>query len=173
MPRVPIRLKTIQKELFDYYLSGNHAFVACDDKKRATIWVKELEDRILDNVSITLDCTELSTSADFSQALTDHTNSLLKDLGEKPFVCTQYPGTCLQVLNDLLTRVHSQGYLLLLNIDDVISGQTNFEIEASLREVMQFRSDVAVLIAGSKSTIVAMGQSDRPFYLSFRIFWFD
>ena len=36
---------------------------------------------------------------------------------------------------------------------------------------MQFYDDVAILWLGSTKTVTAIGQYDRPFYLSHRIFW--
>lgn len=166
-------MKKRHEKLTEYYLRGDHIFIASDEKSQVEDVLDELEHLLKDSVSISIDCAEISTPYEFAESLTHHTNAVLEAFGAQTVANEQRPGACLQVLNDLLADHKNQGYLLLSNVDDVISGQYSFEVEASLREVMQFRSDVAVLIAGTKATLIKMHQSDRPFYLSFRIFWLD
>ena len=63
-----------------------------------------------------------------------------------------------------------QGYLLCNKIDAAIESQSSYEIEGALRSVMQLQNDIAVILCGSNDVIDEIGRSDRPFYLSFRVF---
>jgi hypothetical protein len=164
-------LNKTHQNLLDYYLSGEHAFIACDDAGEMELILGEVRDGLIGRISTQLDCSGLSTFYDFSEALTCCTNEILEQLSVSTLSEIIRPGSSLQVLNEALSKRKSQGYLLIANFDEIVSTQDSFAVEASLREVMQFHSDLAVIIAGSRETIITIGQYDRPFYLSFRIFW--
>jgi len=69
------------------------------------------------------------------------------------------------------SEVERQGYLILNNIDSIISLQQTIEVEGPLRSIMQLRHDIAVVLCGSNKIIDKLvGDSHRPFYLSFRVF---
>ena len=56
-------------------------------------------------------------------------------------------------------------------MDQVIELQRTFEFEGPLRSVMQLYDDVAVAIVASNDIINGLvGDYERPFYMSFRVF---
>ena len=77
---------------------------------------------------------------------------------------------CLNATMSKFRLSDRQGFLLIDQIDGVISNQYPYAVEAALRTVMQRFDDVAVVLSGSNAVVTDLCEADRPFYRSIRVF---
>lgn len=77
----------------------------------------------------------------------------------------------LEIAMKAYDAANKQGFLVLNNMDPVINMQRRIEFEGPLQSIMQLRNNIAVVIVATKSTIDKLvGDRDRPFFMSFRVF---
>ena len=164
---------------FDYVLDGNHAFLACDDSELLTRIAEKLKAALIQQPTEFVDCFGIESTSEFSSVFSKRCGCLAKTLGITSFLRYRRRNRRLGIANDLRDAMDmfgskgQQGYMVLNQFDGVVEMQKTMEIEGALRSVMQLRSDVAVVICASHSTINKLvGDSHRPFYLSFRVFRF-
>ncbi len=163
-------LKHDVSEVLEYLSLGHHAFVGCD----STALLKEFEERIRQSIEgapvVVIDASELVSGEPFSNAMLAALKKLCrlihKRLPKRLVTLSAYLTATMNFYSDQ----GRQGFLIINHIETLIQSQGNFEVEGTLRSAMQLQDDVAVVLCGPNKTIDLMGRSDRPFYLSFRIF---
>lgn len=158
-------------DLIRYFAAGQHAFIACNEA--------ETRDRLVSSICTALDHQPLElidgrnvqNLQSFATDVVESCARLLSAIGSRLLQRRLTLSAYLEDAERGFQSKHRQGYLIVNHIDRVIDQQRTFEIEGAFREVMQFYDDVAILWLGSNRTIQKISQDDRPFYMSFRIFW--
>ena len=163
----------------DYVRSGNHAFLASDDAELLIKTVEKLQTTLIGQRSEVVDCVNIKSLSEFASAFGKQCERLVATLGFRARWQYWSRHRRFGIANDLreamnnFAAVEQQGYLTVNRIDGVIDMQKTMEIEGALRSVMQLQHDIAVVLCGSHDTInKIVGDSHRPFYLSFRVFRF-
>jgi hypothetical protein len=159
--------------VIEYFASGQHAFVASDDEALRSLVVHTAKEFLSNRP---LECVAGDSSAnleEFGTSMVTASDGLVSSIGA-PAVTGRL--SLSELLHETILRFHErdrQGFLVVTHIDRILALQHSFEIEGAFREIMQRYNDVAILWVGSSSAILEISQSDRPFYLSFPIFWLN
>ena len=159
------------KEISDYICSGSHAIVGCDDLTLRSRLANSIEKKAagLGPFARISGSTE-STESDFEMMIRESCSELLDAIGESLPEDMLRIDECLNQTMSIFRSSASQGFLLIDQIDGVISNQHPYVIEGALRAVMQRFDDVAVVLCGSNDVVINICQPDRPFYHSIRVF---
>lgn len=167
----------LPQEILSYIEVGYHAFIGCDDPGRRDEIVALLKSKLSSNPVECTDGRGLNTYREFAEAMAKDCKKLSAALGIRSRIAHSLRKRALSISQNLEETMRAfdvterQGFLILNHIDPIISSQRTVEIEGSLRSVMQLRDEVAVILCGSNDVIDGMvGDYDRPFYLSFRVF---
>lgn len=153
-----------------YIVSGKHAFVGCDSSVRRDDLARKLALDLSDRPYQVIDASNCQSGQQFAVAFADACNALVGAIDTSlPPRRFSLSGMLAEVMQQF-SQAERQGFLFINHIDSLIQSQHTFEIEGALRSVMQLHDDVTVVLCGSNEIIDLIGQSDRPFYLSFRIF---
>ena len=162
-----------QEDVVQYFANGQHCFVACDDEVKRDAVVHTAKKVLSDR---SLECIAGDSNAnleEFGISMVAASNGLVSSIGA-PTATGRL--SLSELLHETMLRFRErehQGFLVVNHVDGILALQHSFEIEAAFREIMQRYNDVAILWIGSSSAILDIGQSDRPFYLSFPIFWLN
>lgn len=158
-------------DIINYVRSGYHAFVGVDDPNKRDQFVESLQVALDGEIQECITCGDISGRRQFVARIVISCLNLVAALGvpfleERPNIASS-----LQEVMGVYSGRGRQGYLILSDMDRVIEMQRTFEFEGPLRSVMQLYDDVAVAIIASNDTINGLvGDYDRPFYMSFRVF---
>lgn len=159
-------------ELAQYFSTGRHAFAASDDATQLDLAMARVLESLGDAPNYVIDCRESNDLSEFAREVDkEGIGQLIADIGVERANLEGILTARLANAMDCFRDHGSQGYLILNHVDSMINLQNTFEMEGAFRGAMQFHDDIAVLWLGSKETIIDINQDDRPFYLSFRIFW--
>jgi hypothetical protein len=154
-----------------YFALGQHAFVASDAEAQRNLVVREAKKALSGEPLECISGDSIANLEDFGKSIVAASSGLVSSIG----ACAAIGRLSLsEVLNETMFEFRErgrQGFLVVNHVDRILALQHSYEIEGAFREIMQRFSDVAVLWVGSNSAILDIGQSDRPFYLSHRIFW--
>lgn len=163
--------------LLAYVEGGDHAFISCDNRVRREQIVKKLQEYVSHDSVERIDCDGIASISEFSDQLASHLEKLVSTLGLRHRLRYRFRNRQFGISKDLDEAMKSfreserQGHLILNNIDAVIELQTGMEVEGPLRSIMQQKHDIAVVLSGTSRVIDKLvGDSHRPFYLSFRVF---
>lgn len=158
-------------DIIRYVQSGLHAFVACDELAKRDHIVQSLQDALDEHPVELIDGGQVLDRRDFALRLVTACQRLVSGLEGPPL---QGRPSIAGSLEEAMLRYRDegrQGFLLLNDMDPVIEMQRTIEFEGPLRSVMQRYDDVAVVLLASNDTINHLvGDYDRPFYMSFRVF---
>ncbi len=158
-------------DVIDYIQNGYHAFIGCDDGHKCDSFVESLQVALDGEIQKCIACGDLLDCNDFAAELVAACQDFAGALGQSVLQRRLNIASSLEEVMDLYGEGDRQGFLLLNNMDNVIKMQRTYEIEGSLRSVMQIFDDIAVVIVASNDTINGLvGDYDRPFYMSFRVF---
>jgi hypothetical protein len=159
------------EDVVQYFASGEHCFVACDDIVVLNQLATSISESLAKERIEVVDGRSVEDLKSFAEAIVECCDNLLNRVGccfpRNPESLSE----CLVDTERCYLDKRQQGFLVINHIDCVIEMQKTFEIEGPFREIMQFYDDVAIAWLGSRDSIIAIHQSDRPFYLSHRIFW--
>ena len=154
-----------------YVASGQHAFIACDDSNSRNEIVATIRSTVLGHPLQYVDGNDFTKLGSFAVQISRSCEQLCLSIGSRMSYQGETLTTCLRETAQQFRSKNRQGFLIINNIDGIIALQNTFELEAPFREIMQFYEDLAIVWIGSNATILEMNDSNRPFYLSFRIFW--
>lgn len=159
------------ESIIQYFTNGRHAFVACDDKAVLDRTVHTIEAILAQRPLAVIDASDATDLRSFAEEVVESCSALLQLIGSRLPSGSGSLAAYLGETERLFQKKSRQGFLVINHIDCVLELQKTIEIEAPFREVMQFHDDVAIIWLGTREAVIAMHQSDRPFYLSHRIFW--
>lgn len=161
----------LPEDISNYIQSGEHAFIACDDSDRRNAFVRSLQDNLADSPVGYIDGNYALKLRDFAVAIVESCHRLIGALGVSVKQRDLSIANSLDEAMQVFDATGHQGFLIIDNIDPVIEMQRTIEIEGPLRSVMQLHDDVAVVLCGTNKVINDMvGNYERPFYMSFRVF---
>lgn len=158
-------------DVIDYIQNGYHAFIGCDDGNRRESFVESLQVALDGEIQKCIACGDVSDCSDFAAQLVAACQDFASALGQPVLQRRLNIASSLEEVMDLYGKRERQGFLILNNMDKVIETQRTMEVEGSLRSVMQIYDNIAVAIVASNDTTNGLvGDYDRPFYMSFRVF---
>lgn len=158
-------------EILRYIEHGYHVFIGCDDRKTRDSFVDSLQIALDGEIQECIFCGDVSNLRNFATRVVNACQNLVFALGVPSLLRMLSIASSLEEAMEVYSQRSRQGYLILSNMDDVIQMQRTIEVEGPLRSVMQIHDDVAVVIIASNDTIDELvGDYDRPFYMSFRVF---
>lgn len=162
-----------------YVLNGHHAFLACDEEGLRHRVITEIQTALTGQISETVECGDIESLSHFSRVLGRRLERLVSRLGFRDSIAYRCRSREFGIAADLDKAMEffgtagRQGYLILNGVDRVVNMQRTIEVEGPLRSVMQLKSNIALVLSGSNGTIdMLVGDSRRPFYMSFRVFRF-
>ena len=157
-------------EAISYVARGEHAFIAIDEPTNRDWFVSDLCSALVNKPVVVINARETANNQDFANQVVSACHELLNcidsELSFAPLTLHGY----LEATMLNFGEKNEQGYMIVNHIDAVIGRQSTFEVEGAFRSAMQLYDDVLVVWLASRETILAINQSDRPFYLSFRNF---
>ena len=167
-----------------YVGRGRHAFIACDSSYDLCEVASRLVNALRSKLVAQIHGNQIRSVENFAEAVAKSCSDLQAKLGTMkklrlPLtgakVESTYPSlsiaTNLTATMRIFNAADSQGFLVIRNIDHVVALQNSIEIEGPMRSAMQRHNDIAIVVCGSNNVINKLaGESDRPFYMSFRIF---
>lgn len=158
-------------DVIAYIRDGYHAFVGCNDPERRDSFVESLQIALDGELQECVFGSGISTHEEFATQVVGVCLRLVAALGVPFLERRPSIATSLEEAMQLYRDRRRQGYLILGDMDRVIEMQRTFEFEGPLRSVMQLYDDVAVVIVASNDIINGIvGDYERPFYMSFRVF---
>jgi hypothetical protein len=166
----PLSQSDAFSDAISYIATGRHAFIAIDEHETRNRFAVLLDARLKGQPFAVIDGRESESGRAFSEKQVSACNSLVLAIGEKTALRSLTVSGYLQDAMLLFQTCEKQGFLMFNHIDPMIGSQGTFEIGGALRSAMERHDDIAVVLCGSKTTIVKMCQDDRPFYCSFRTF---
>lgn len=157
-------------EAIPYVVRGEHAFVAIDVPAERDRFVSDLCEALADYPVKVINALEAKNNQDFASQVVSACCELLASIDSELSVAPLTLHGYLEATMLQFREKDKKGYLIVNCIDAVIERQSMFEVEGAFRSAMQRYDDVAIVWLASQETIIAINQSDRPFYLSFRNF---
>ena len=158
-------------DAIEYFVSGQHAFVASDAEAQRNLVVREAKKVLSGKPLECISGDSIANLEDFGKSIVAASSGLISSIGARPAIGRL---SLSELLSETMSKFRErgrQGFLVVNHVDRILALQHSYEIEGAFREIMQRFSDVAVLWIGSNSAILDIGQSDRPFNLSHRVFW--
>jgi len=126
---------------------------------------------LCDNPTVHIRGVEVTDRRDFAVKLVEACQQLVLSIGRKFRPSLSGIAPSLELAMKSFGAKGYQGYIVISEIDSVIRMQRTIEFEGPLRSVMQLHDDVAIIMIGSNTVInEIVGDYDRPFYMSFRVF---
>lgn len=150
---------------------GCHAFIGCDDLATGEQFVQALGVALPESPIECVRGGKVANTRDFAVQIVESCQRLVKGIGGRFHPSMSGIAPSLESAMLAFGAAERQGYLILSDIDPPIRMQRTIELEGPLRSVMQLHDDVALVFIGSNDVINKMvGDYERPFYMSFRVF---
>ena len=158
-------------EIIRYVQNGYHAFVGCDRASERESFVEAIQVALDGEIQTFIPCGVVEDRREFVTQIVVACQGFVLALGQPMLERTPSLASSLEETMALYRKQDRQGFLILGDMDRVIEMQRTMEIEGSLRSVMQIYDNIAVVIIASNDTINDLvGDYNRPFYMSFRVF---